>query len=393
MKYVRLIKDLHGQRKKYFQQAEEEIARENLSILRKAGVATALILVLFLAVTPWIIRGWTATPYHLAFLPAALAVGAGGLLLFRKGKCKGSWVTRCCIVYEAVVFLFLILIDTAGTPEGPSAFMPVMLIAMPAIFAVPYSLTCVLLCAMEALYIAGVLAFKNPYLGQYDIFISLVAMICSGVVTNLILSLRLKSYELQIKYRTLSRMDAISGIYNKQTCIDAAREYVEQGGAKTVCTLLLADLDDFKRVNDTLGHAVGDLVLEQMGKVLLRTFRSTDIVGRFGGDEFLVLVKGAASQGLMNRKCQQIQKNFRSAVREYPVAVSCSMGVVMVKNQEAEFEHLFRQADQILYEAKKSGKAVHRIALYCQEWDRREAARPGFAQGWSEEEATGGILQ
>ena len=92
-----------------------------------------------------------------------------------------------------------------------------------------------------------------------------------------------------------------------------------------VCTLLLADLDDFKRVNDTLGHAVGDLVLEQMGKVLLRTFRSTDIVGRFGGDEFLVLVKGAASQGLMNRKCQQIQKNFRSAVREYPVAVSCSM--------------------------------------------------------------------
>src|SRR5699024_11753486 len=100
---------------------------------------------------------------------------------------------------------------------------------------------------------------------------------------------------MQMKYKGVSTMDYLSDIINKQTCLQVCKEYRQTIGSDSVCSLLILDLDDFKAVNDTKGHYTGDVVLQVTGELLRKTFRRSDIVGRFGGAEFLVLLKGIAS--------------------------------------------------------------------------------------------------
>ena len=119
----------------------------------------------------------------------------------------------------------------------------------------------------------------------------------------------------------------------------------------------MIDLDDFKTVNDTKGHYTGDVVLQIIGSILRQVFRRSDVIGRFGGDEFLVLLKGTASRPLLERKCQLIQSTLRSrTLQQVQTQVSCSIGVALLQSQSTTFDQLFRQADLALYTAKKSGK-------------------------------------
>lgn len=179
------------------------------------------------------------------------------------------------------------------------------------------------------------------------------------------MSLRIRDYEARMQYKQLSTKDALSDVFNKKASIDAARQYLRDYNPRVTCALIMLDLDDFKEVNDTHGHYTGDIVLGCTGQVLLNAFRSTDIVGRFGGDEFMVLVKGTAAESLLEEKCRVIQRNLQKlSLEKSGVQVSCSIGVVLVQEQEVDFEVLFRQADAALYHAKSVGKARHILQSY-----------------------------
>lgn len=122
------------------------------------------------------------------------------------------------------------------------------------------------------------------------------------------------------------------------------------------------NIDDFKGVNDSLGHLPGDVLLRSIGELLWETFRTTDIIGRLGGDEFMVFVKGSACGAVLKEKYRTIQNKLP----ERALRVTCSVSEVLVKRQRADFEHLFRQADGALYQAKPTGK--NRVVLRgCQE--------------------------
>lgn len=125
--------------------------------------------------------------------------------------------------------------------------------------------------------------------------------------------------------------------------------------------------DGFKGVNNSLGHLPGDVLLRSIGELLWETFRTTDIIGRLGGDEFMVFVKGSASGAVLKEKCRTIQNKLRVCeLPECSLRVTCSVGRVLVKRQRADCEHLFRQADGALYQAKPTGK--NRVVLRgCQE--------------------------
>jgi diguanylate cyclase (GGDEF)-like protein len=154
-------------------------------------------------------------------------------------------------------------------------------------------------------------------------------------------------------------VDALTGIANRRACEDAfAQEVARAGRIGSSLALVVADLDDFKRINDRYGHEAGDDVLREFASVLRLTLRGSDLPGRWGGEEFVLLLPGADAEGgaeLAGRVRAGLgERAFRG--RDGAIfGVTCSFGVAELCPGEGERE-LFARADRALYEAKRHGK-------------------------------------
>jgi diguanylate cyclase (GGDEF)-like protein len=154
-------------------------------------------------------------------------------------------------------------------------------------------------------------------------------------------------------------VDGLTGIANRRQCEDTlTTEIARADRLGTPLTLVLADLDDFKLVNDVHGHAAGDDVLREFAAVLRQTVRDIDVAGRWGGEEFLLLLPGTDAEGGAN-----LADRVRTALHERSflgrdgsvVTVTCSFGVAQHQLGKTE-RALFAAADRALYRAKHDGK-------------------------------------
>jgi diguanylate cyclase (GGDEF)-like protein len=122
-------------------------------------------------------------------------------------------------------------------------------------------------------------------------------------------------------------------------------------------SLLFVDLDDFKIINDTYGHEAGDTVLREVASMLENDLRSSDVVGRWGGEEFVVGLVGA-DHDIALRVAGNILEGIRKIVFDFDgrkTGVTASIGVATYEDQES-LDTLIQEADEAMYEAKKSGK-------------------------------------
>ena len=154
-------------------------------------------------------------------------------------------------------------------------------------------------------------------------------------------------------------VDGLTGIANRRHCEDSLSAEIARANRLAIpLTLVLADLDDFKPINDLHGHAVGDDVLREFASVLRSTVRETDLAGRWGGEEFVVLLTGTDADGALH-----LAERVRRALGErsflgrdgQPFTVTCSFGVAQHSAGGDERE-LFANADRALYRAKRRGK-------------------------------------
>jgi diguanylate cyclase (GGDEF)-like protein len=152
-------------------------------------------------------------------------------------------------------------------------------------------------------------------------------------------------------------VDSLTGLANRRACSDALQaEAARARRFGTPLSVVLADLDGFKEVNDVHGHAVGDEVLQTFADVLRRTVRDSDVAGRWGGEEFLLLLPGADADGAV-----QLAERVRAALPARRIAdaeglrVTASFGVAEHR-PGSDAEHLLAAADEALYRAKRSGK-------------------------------------
>lgn len=154
-------------------------------------------------------------------------------------------------------------------------------------------------------------------------------------------------------------IDGLTGIANRRQLEDAfAHEIARADRLGSPLTLVLADLDDFKIVNDVHGHAVGDDVLREFASVLRATVREADLAGRWGGEEFVLLLPGTDATGgvhLAERVRASLNERSFSGRAGKVVEVTCSFGVAQHRVSESD-RQLFAAADRALYEAKRRGK-------------------------------------
>lgn len=160
-----------------------------------------------------------------------------------------------------------------------------------------------------------------------------------------------------------AKKDSLTHIYNAQNTRKLAEAYLKDANQNTAA-LLIIDLDDFKQINDKHGHMFGDAVLVQTAKIIKKLFRSEDIVGRIGGEEFLVLMKGTADLNIIQNRCNQLNESMQNMFGgQMPeCAPSCSIGVALFPQHADSYFELFCCADRALYYAKATGKRRH--ALY-----------------------------
>jgi len=152
----------------------------------------------------------------------------------------------------------------------------------------------------------------------------------------------------------LASIDSLTGTYNRRSILDAATIYERSRAQAGSLSILMIDVDHFKIVNDRFGHAVGDEVLRQLSDVLGRNVRAHDIVGRYGGEEFLVLLPDTGLAGALN-----VAEKQRAAVESQltrPMQITISVGVATTRVGDFNLDRTLAQADAALYAAKAAGR-------------------------------------
>jgi diguanylate cyclase (GGDEF)-like protein len=156
---------------------------------------------------------------------------------------------------------------------------------------------------------------------------------------------------------TRAATDALTGLPNNRAVRDTIKRTVAHASRTlTPVTAILLDLDHFKQINDTFGHGRGDDVLAAVGSVLQSTVRDSDFVGRYGGEEFLVLLPATETEqgAVVAEKIRAAIAEIKVAGVERPITASC--GVATVPRHAGDAEQLIRSADRALYTAKGKGR-------------------------------------
>jgi diguanylate cyclase (GGDEF)-like protein len=162
-----------------------------------------------------------------------------------------------------------------------------------------------------------------------------------------------------MRLEEMATTDGLTGLFNKRALGDVAQQKLKSSiRFKKPLSVLIADLDLFKRVNDTYGHDMGDLVIKGFSDVLKRVKRDTDVVGRFGGEEFVVVCEQTDSEGAA-LLAERIRSEMEAATfhsEQGPLKVTCSIGVATFPQAGRDWDALFKSTDEALYVSKRGGR-------------------------------------
>ena len=166
----------------------------------------------------------------------------------------------------------------------------------------------------------------------------------------------------QERLRTEAERDGMTGLLNKTAMQLYCAAHLSKSDFNDCHALFMIDTDNFKSVNDTLGHGVGDDTIRFVADNIRNVFRDTELVGRMGGDEFMVLMSHTTLE-IARDRAQRLNDRIRSDVKgqDESVHISCSIGIAFFAKDGEDYDTLFRAADAALYEAKESGKDCYRI--------------------------------
>jgi len=178
--------------------------------------------------------------------------------------------------------------------------------------------------------------------------------------------------------RERARTDALTGLGNRRFFEAVARaELVRTRRYRRPLALGLVDVDYFKQVNDRLGHQAGDQLLRLIAREIRRVMRASDLVGRVGGDEFVVLLPETSTEGA-EVAFRKMHGHLSRAVEREGFPVSFSLGAVACGCEAAvSLDWLLREADQVLYSVKKGGRGSVRVRLLAEAVEPAEAGAPG----------------
>ena len=173
--------------------------------------------------------------------------------------------------------------------------------------------------------------------------------------------------EYQEKLKEMAMKDGLTGLYNHTLIIELFQKEFEKKQNNNECiSFIMLDIDHFKNINDTFGHPFGDRILKELSNILITSISSSDIIGRYGGEEFTIVSSENSVEALYNL-CEKIRKNveekeFRAGDKVIKITVSLGAFFKNSENNIANTE-VIKKADEALYRAKESGR--NRVEIEC----------------------------
>jgi len=166
-----------------------------------------------------------------------------------------------------------------------------------------------------------------------------------------------------IALKEQAQLDPLTKLLNKASTQQLVTEHLSSLDGQSLSAMLILDMDNFKSVNDSYGHLYGDAILSQVSARLRGLFRAQDILGRIGGDEFLILLKDVPNAQIVEERCSLLLENFRTMLKQLmpDLSVSFSIGAALAPVHATTYADLFKRADEALYIAKSSGKNGYKL--------------------------------
>jgi diguanylate cyclase (GGDEF)-like protein len=227
-----------------------------------------------------------------------------------------------------------------------------------------------------------VVADLDPDTPQAGVLIFAVVLAINGVAIGL---LRDRGARLLNALEQSAQTDPLTGLLNRRGFQFAGVRGLDHAITDQVSySLVILDLDDFKRVNDSLGHLGGDMTLERVSAVMGRVKRQNDVTARMGGEEFAILLPGAGG-GQAKVIAERLRGAIQAELADSPAPITCSVGVASFPEHGATLEQLMRAADYALYAAKDAGK--NRTVLYDEGLRYGAAIPDGPPPDWTPESA------
>ena len=202
------------------------------------------------------------------------------------------------------------------------------------------------------------LPFANQYWAVHQaLFAGLLLTLVAVPPYLVVLLRRLENTSRELAF--IASHDPLTGVYNRRALVEQLRkEFSRSIRYNTQASLIMFDIDFFKRVNDTYGHQAGDEVLRSVANVALTLLRETDIMARYGGEEFVAILPNTGEKGAMYA-AQRLKDGIESlttSFEEHKINVTISSGVVSNCSKFTDFGHMLHCADEGLYLSKEKGR-------------------------------------
>ena len=254
-----------------------------------------------------------------------------------------------------------ICMNTFVRPELSSTTLCVFIVAGPLLILDRPCRVMGFSAALSVAYIICARLTKSPYLAFADSVNVACCLLISMVIYASLTGVRMREILQAKRLKEAGDTDRLTGLLNKTAAEEQIRASLETVSDPETYTgmdvLLVADLDGFKQINDTYGHAFGDVVLRWTADCIRKAFRENDILSRFGGDEFVLYLPNMEKQDLKER----LETLMRMIEEEIPLPapqqhMTISVGAACFPQDSTEYSSLFHCADKALYSAKKAGK-------------------------------------
>ena len=257
------------------------------------------------------------------------------------------------LIYLSISLLFLFsCLITQNKPDVPATLFFVLLIITP-LFMIdkPFFMTIELnvASAVFLIWMHGVKPYEIWQMDLINIIIYLIIGIFLHIVAN---SIRIKEFVLTKKINIQKDTDEMTGLKNKGALTREINLFLADEN-QNKGLLILLDIDRFKAINDTYGHDVGDKVISELGEFLNGKFRNDEIVGRFGGDEFIIFVKNTDDKEFASGLSREIIDGASQIeLPDNGGFVSVSLGIAVCSGEEKNYSEIFKKADMALYKVK-----------------------------------------
>ena len=198
--------------------------------------------------------------------------------------------------------------------------------------------------------------FKTPDRYMIDIMNSVIFLITGMLLSIFTANIKLNDFIFQKAIKTERDTDGLTGLLNKSSMMREIRKSMTNDPKNGI--LVMLDVDDFKRINDSYGHVVGDFVISGIARCLNSSFRNSDIIGRFGGDEFVIFMPFTHDVVIAQSRVKKVLSLMAETI-ELPNEndkVTGSFGIAVCSEFGDTYDDLFRKADYALYRAKNGGK-------------------------------------